>query len=1062
MRAMSATTPSADEPSADQGEPAPSLATALFRNPHLLWLSVALILVAGLSALISLPRQEDPRIVNRNPVVLTFLPGASAERVETLVTEKIEKTLEEIPAIKKFSSFSSAGVSNLTIELKDDVTEKDNDAIFAEIRDRLGEAEGELPAAASKPFFDDKRVASAYTLTTAIVWTRPTEPQLAIMNRLAEELAERVRGVGGTEVVRLYGEPAEEIAVLIDADAVAAVGLTPGAVAQAIRAADSKVSAGRVRTDDRDLVVEVAGELQTVSRIESVPLQRSPDGSVVRVGDVAEVRRQPREPPDTIALIGDRRAVLVAARMSPGQRIDTWTDAAQEAVDRFRDEAGGGVGVEVIFSENTFTQERLVSLVGNLLAGAAVVMVVVFFTMGWRPSLLIGSALPLTIALVLFALQVIGAELHQMSIFGMIIALGLLIDNAIVVVDETRKELSRGKSRRVAVRDAVTHLFAPLAASTLTTVLAFAPIVLLPGGAGDFVGLIGGSVILAIVASFAVSMTIIATLTGQYAHVASEKSPGREPFWRGGLTLPWLAGGWRRFLGWGLRHPILAILIACSPALIGFAIAPQLGRQFFPPGDRSMFHVRIWLPQGTAVAETRKRIEAVDDLLDADPRVDHVDWLVGGSFPPVYYNLLEDKDGASHFAQGIVWCQDGLDVGPLLGEFQSALDERFPAMQAICKKFDQGPPVAADLQIRIFGPDIETLQRLGEEVRLRMREHPEVILTQAAMPPGEPKLWLDADEDEARLAGFTLGDLAGRLQSQLDGQLGGSVIEQLEEMPVRVRLDELARTSQQTVASLPLAADRTTNAELEWIPIDAIGELTLRPEAGAVAHYLGRRCNTIDGYVRTGALPLDVTAEVMDALDRTGFTLPPGYSLGLGGAVEQDGEATGNLLTYLPILVTLMIAAVILSFRSVRLAMLLGVVAIMAVGLALLSTFCYGLPVSFNTILGTLGLIGVALNDSIVVLAAIRANPTAAAGDRDAIVAEALGCGRHVVSTTLTTIGGFLPLLLFSTGDFWPSLSIVLAGGVGGATLLAMLYVPAAYALLHRKPAADAPVVPAA
>ena len=1018
------------------------MSTALFRNKHLLALSTVVLLVAGLSALGSLPRQEDPRIVNRNPIVLTLLPGGSAERVETLVTEKLETSLEEVDSIKKLFSTSRDGVSFISMELQDEVTDEENEAIFAEIRDKLSEAERSLPPAATKPLFDDKREATAFTMIVGIVWPegRSQEPNLSIMNRLAEDLADRLRNVPGTEIVRLYGQPEEEIAVTVDRDELADYGLTAADVAARIAAADSKTPAGAVRGEGRDLLVEVAGELDSVQRVAEVPVLTGADGQVVRVAAVGDVRRGWRTPDREVAELDGERAVLVAARMTPGRRIDQWTPTAREVVEDFRAQAGTGVEVRTVFEENVFTQKRLASLVGNLLLGALVVMIVVFFTMGWRPSLLIGSALPLTAAFVLFALLVLGAELHQMSIFGMIIALGLLIDNAIVVVDEVRKELREGHGRLDAVRKAVTHLFAPLLASTITTVLAFAPIVLLPGGAGDFVGLIGGSVILAVAGSFAISMTIIATLTGLFG-----RADKGTRVWQGGLHAPRLAAAWRRFLGWGLRHPVIAMLIACSPALAGFAVAPQLGRQFFPPGDRSMFHVRLWLPEGTSVAETGRVSRLVDARLREFEDVRRVDWMVGGSFPSVYYNLVMDKDGASNFAQAIVWATDDLDVRPLIDDVQTALDAEFPQLQGVAKPFDQGPPVQADVQIRISGPDVRTLQDLGDQVRLVMSRRDDILITQTTMPRGRPKLWLDASEEDARLAGLSLGDLARQMDAALEGAVGGSVLEQLEELPVRVRYAEDGRRDAAGVGDMTFVT-----TEGNRVPLRSIGELTLRPEPGGIAHFQGRRTNTVDGYTRAGALAIDVTYEILDTLDREGFQLPPGYELSLGGTVEQDGEATGNLLTYLPVLVTMTAATVILSFRSVRMALILSVVAVMSVGLSLLSTYCYALPVSFNTILGTLGLIGVALNDSIVVLAAIRANPAAAAGDAEAVISEAMGCGRHVVSTTLTTIGGFLPLLLFSTGDFWPSLSIVLAGGVGGATLLAMLYIPSAYVLLGR------------
>jgi len=227
-----------------------------------------------------------------------------------------------------------------------------------------------------------------------------------------------------------------------------------------------------------------------------------------------------------------------------------------------------------------------------------------------------------------------------------------------------------------------------------------------------------------------------------------------------------------------------------------------------------------------------------------------------------------------------------------------------------------------------------------------------------------------------------------------------------------------------------------------------LGSIALAPEAGGVTRYDRVRCNTIDAYTRSDALPIDVTLEVLASLEEEGFELPPGFALDLGGSLEQDQDAIGNLAAYAPVLATIMLATLILTFGSVAMAAILLGVGGLSVGLALLATWSIGFPVSFNTILGTLGLIGVAFNDSIVVLAAIREDPRAAAGDPRAIARAVLGCGRHVLSTTLTTIGGFLPLLLFVGGEFWPSLAIVLAGGVGGATVLATLFVPAAHALI--------------
>lgn len=1019
---------------------------AFYDNPYLLWLTVAIIAVAGLSALISLPRLEDPRITNRNPLIVTEVPGASAERVETLVTEVLEEALEEVSEIKTVDSTSRAGVSLIAVELKDRVTTAGNDEIFSKMRDRLGDAAADLPAEAGAPFLDDQRDPVAFTLILGLVWERPGTPNLTLLDRHAEELARRLRALKGTELVRRYGEIDEEITVTADARALADLGLPVAQAARRIAAADAKLPAGQLRGADRDAVIEVEGALDAIERVRQIPLIETEQGSVVRVGDVAQVVRDRRTPPMEIARTGGRRTVFVAARMEQGVRIDRWTPRAFAIVADYGARLGSGIAVETVFDQSVYTEDRLADLAFNLALGVGVVMIVVLATMGWRSGLIVGSAIPLVFASVLFALLLVDGALHQMSIFGMIIALGLLIDNAIVVTDEVTARLRKGESRRAAVAGALGHLFAPLLASSLTTVLAFAPIVLLPGNAGDFVGWIGGSVLFAIVFSFMLSMTVIAALAGRYV-----RFEGARRWWHQGLDVPALAALTRRLLGGGLKRPWLGMALAAAPALLGFAVAPFLGNQFFPPVDRNMFEIEVKLDEQTAIARSYELVTAMEARILKAPEVARVHWLAGGSFPSVYYNLTMDQDRASHYAQAIVETGTADGTEALIPRLQAILDAAFPAAQILVRQFGQGPPVDADVQYRLYGPDRAVLQDLGERMRRALQAHPDVLHSWMTMGRGLPKLWVEADEDAARLAGLTLADLAGQLQGNLEGYRGGSVLEGLENLPVRVRLAEDVRGSLAAIASTDFLRPAAAGADAQWTPLAALGRIALRPEPAAVTRYDSRRTNMVEASTRNEALPIDVTYEVLDALEAEGFDLPPGYEIELGGSVETDSEAVGNLMQFVPTITVLMIATLILAFKSLRLAGILFVVVGLSVGLGQLATFSIGFPVSFNTILGTLGLIGIALNDSIVVLASIRDNPRAAAGEHAAVIDAVMGCGRHVASTTLTTMGGFLPLLLFIGGDFWPSLAIVLAGGIAGATLIAVFFVPAAYVLLRRR-----------
>lgn len=1024
------------------------ISTLFFRNKYLLVMSMIVIVVAGLSAMVSMPRLEDPRIMNRNPLIITVMPGASAKRVEALVTEKIEKALQEISEIKEIRSTSRTGVSIILVELMDSVD--DNETVFAKIRDKLADVTPRLPSGAASPIFDDRRGAVGYTAILGLVWDHEADPQLGILNRLAEDLSDRLRGVPGTEIVRIFGAPQEEITVSVDHAELAALGLGPRQVADRIRAADSKVPAGIFRGGRANLLLEVTGELDSLRRVGAIPLREGADGSIIRVGDVARVERNWQDPPREIGLADGKRAVFIAARVRQEQRVDQWMLLAQPVIDKFSDGLGDGIRLEKIFDQTVYTRARLVELGWNFLAGTGVIVAVIFFIMGWRSALIVGSALPLTISLTLFIVASGGGALHQMSIFGMIIAIGLVIDNAIVMVDEVNKNLTAGKTRRKAMAAAIRHLSVPLFASTLTTVLAFAPIVLLPGNIGDFVGAIGGSVIVALLASFLITMTITPSLAGLFGQAAL--SDTRASWWQNGVRFRRLSGLCRRGILFGLRRPLMMALVACALPLAGFALSGTLGSQFFPPVDRNMFGVRVWLPSESSLAYSRERAEDVEAAIRRHAEVKHVNWLVGGSFPSVYYNLVMNKDNAANFAQAVISATSSQAVKGLASKLQAELDLQFPELQIVVRSFAQGPPVDAEIEFKIFGPAVETLQNLGEKVRLILAEHPGVLHTQATMSRGEPKLWFDADENEVRLAGMTLNDVAAQLQGSLEGLQGGSVVEDLEEMPVRIRYRDARRSD--------LAAIRSTNlvngaGGSEWIPLSALGDVKLRLEAGGITRFNGVRVNKILGFTRSGTLPIDITRDVMTRLDQSGLDLPAGYRIEIGGDAEQEKKALGSLQIYLPVLVVLMAATIVLSFKSVRLAAVLGVVAFMSIGLGLLATWLSGFPVSFNSILGTAGLIGLALNDSIVVLAAIRANPAARAGNHQAIMTEVLGCMRHVISTTLTTMGGFLPLLIFVGGDFWPPLAIVLAGGVLGSTILAVTFVPAAYLLVHSPMGAD-------
>ncbi|MDP5130514.1 MAG: efflux RND transporter permease subunit [Paraglaciecola sp.] len=1021
-----------------------------YRNKHLLVLSILVLLVAGLSAVMNLPRLEDPRIDTRNALVITAYPGASAERVEALVTDVIEDELRQLFEIHEIKSTSRAGISIIVLELQAWVDNSSNEQIFSKIRQALSDAQKAFPAGVSEPVLDERRGATSFTLLLGLKPAADLAPSMTIVSRMADELADRLRNVSGTELVRTYGELNEEIKVMIDPHELHAAGLTIAQASNAVSHADPKVPAGVLRGSVQDVRLQIADELDSVERIRQLPLKANPQGGLLRVGDIATVERGWRTPVDDIGLVNGEKVVFVAVRMQTTVRVDTWTKNAKAAVDEFNQQFGATVGADIVFEQNIYTDARLSQLVQNLLMGCVVVMVVVLFFMGARASWIVGLSLPLCASFVLFSLSFFDEQIHQMSIFGIIIAIGLLIDNAIVITDEIRAKLAHNNvSRLEALVSSIRHLFVPLLASTLTTILGFMPIFLLPGNIGDFIGSIAISVVMALLGSLFISLTIIAALAARL--LPKGKVSTSSHWYHQGAQLPHVSQRFRQILEKALRRPLLGISLSTLIAVSGFVLASQLGNVFFPSADRDQFEVYLWMPEGTAIEQTEKLALQADEFIRRQSGVRQVTWLVGGSSPSVYYNQVMNRDNSPHFANAVVTVESVGRAKRLIGELQHLLDEQFTEVKFVVRAFGQGPPISAPVGFKILGPDLDMLNQLGEQVRFAMSQVPGISQTIASITLGESELVLDTNRDTSQLAGLSLVNIAEQLQLALDGKLGGSILEGTEEVPIRIRVAQQHRNTVSAVQALPLYQGNQAESETyESLTVAALGEFTLRPSVAGITRLNGVRVNNVEAFLLPGATAIDVSRKVQQKLVELNFTLPKGYEFKLAGDADKQKEALGQLATYAPVLLVLMITTLILSFSSVRLALLIGVVAVLSVGLGMLSLWLSGLPLGFNPLLACAGLIGVAINGSIVVIAAINANPLAKAGNVQHIVQEVMGCSRHILSTTVTTVGGFVPLLLFSDGTFWPPLAVVLAGGVGFSIILSLIFTPLVVAVMYR------------
>ena len=1018
------------------------MSTLFYRFPRLTLLSVILLIAAGLGAFMSLGRQEDPSLTERFGTVVTVFPGASAERVEALVTEPIEDAIHGLAEIEDTSSNSRSGISVITLQVREDLSPPEVDQAWTLIRERVSGVQSQLPAEAL-PSQVERQYVGAATMIVALSWDGQGAENPAILTRLADELEARLQNLTGTEKTEVFGGVEEEVRVEADPDELAALGLSITDLAQLTARADSKAPAGELRAGAVDLSVEVAGEFDSVDRIRDIPVAQAEDGTFIRLADIATVVKDARDPVRSLALVDGRRSVLVAAYLQPELRVDHWSDAADTVIAGFADSVPG-VRVDTVFRQGDYVDDRLHGLARDLAVAALIVFAVLFFMMGWRAALIVGSALPLTVLAVLVLIRLYDEPLHQMSVTGLVVALGLLIDNAIVVVDEYRLLRQRGQAPLAALENSVRLLFAPLLASTATTVFAFAPIALMPGASGEFISMIGISVIFAITSSLVLALTVVSAFAAWFDDPDLVHAPRR--FWRHGLGAGPFGPVYRRLLDTISARPWIGLLAGVVLPVAGFFAASTLPVQFFPPTDRDMFQMELELPSTASIAETRRQAERARELILSYDGIEQVSWVIGESAPRTYYNVVGNRSDAPNYAAGFVRTESAEATARILPDLQRRVMQEFPDARFLTLPFEQGPPIPAPIELIIVGPELGELDRLGHEIRGILATTPTVTHTLALLERGEPVARVMADEASAELAGVRLADLANRLRGDFDGVIGGSVLEGTEELPVRVIAQDNRRASLASVAGSPLASP---GADILASPVAALGDVTLSPQVATIPHEDGMRVNTVYAYLDPFTLPAPALDHFFSALEAAEIELPPGYELRIAGEAAGRGNAMADLLgTALPLLV-LMIGSVVLAFNAFRYAGIIFVVAFLSVGLALFGVWLFGTPMGFNAIVGSMGLVGLSINGSIVVLSALRHDTGAIALETGSVTRVVMDASRHILSTTLTTIGGFLPLLV-SGDSFWLPFAAAMVGGVAGSAVLALVFAPSAFVFLTR------------
>lgn len=1016
--------------------------TLTFRQPRLVALTLLVILAAGMAALFSIGRQEDPTITNLFGSVQTVFPGADPERVETLVTAEIEEALREIAEVDVISSNSNTGISIVSVGLGALTPNDEIPRVWADIREALDELTPDLPADALEPEFSTDG-GGAFAAIVALSADHDGVP-LTIMRRYGDDLAAELRNIPGTEQVELFGIPNEEVLVTLNVEATVALGLDARQVSAAIAAADSKAQSGRVRGADSDFLITVTGEVAALDRLRDVVVLQGADGQTVRLSQIAEITRGAQQPLSELAMHDGQRTILVAAKLQSGLQVDVWAGFVRDVLAEFKSTVPGGMTQELVFDQSGYTAERLTEVATNMAIGVSLVVVVLFITLGVRSALIVALILPFVTLASLATMMAFGLSIQQMSVTGLIVALGLLVDAGIVMTDDIGQRLRTGVARLEAVKAAVRRLFAPLLASTVTTALSFTPLILLPGGAGDFVGSIAIAVVIMLMWSFIIAVTLTPAIAGWLLPLSDTDGSARKTSRLGRMFAATLT--------WSIANPFKSVALALVLPVTGILSLPSLEAQFFPGVDRDQFSIEVDMAPGASLARTEATVDALDAVLRSDERIEAVTWVMGRSAPAFYYNIVGGRNNAPGYAQALVLTTSAAATEAVLPELQRTLSETAPDAQVLINGLVQGPPVSAPVELRLIGSDLVQLQQAGDEARRIMAGVDSVTLARSTIGSPAPKASVDVNEATARQLGLDLTGISRQLQAALEGVTGGSLVEGTEQLPIRVRLGDAVRSDLTAISDIPIllpnAAQMVSDGVWPAVPLSAIATTELVPGASSITRRNGERVNIVQGFILRNVLPEEALKQVQAEFDAQGFKVPDGVRLEFGGDSDARANTLGNLFASLPIIITLSIAVIVVTFNSFRLSAIALVVCGLSAGLSLFSLAVFQYPFGLNAIIGVIGSIGVSINAAIIILTGLRDDDAAAGGDKSAMVDVVMGSSRHIVSTTITTFGGFLPLIL-QGGGFWPPFAMAVAGGVLLSTILSFYFTPPLFALLY-------------
>jgi multidrug efflux pump subunit AcrB len=994
---------------------------------------ILLLGAAGIYSYLNLGRAEDPNFTIKVMVIGVGWPGATAQEMQTQVTDKIEKKLQELPYLDRVETYSQPGGAFLQVILADTTPPAKVKDLWYQVRKKVGDIKSELPAGVTGPNFNDEfgDVYSALYMLTADGLT------LAELKDRAEDIRQRLLRVPDVNKVDIIGERPQKIFIEFSHAKLANLGVTPQQIFDSVARQNAVISGGSVDTAADRINLRVTGAFSGVAAIAAVPVQAN--GQIFRLGDIATIKRGYEDPPSFIVREGGKPALGLGVSMQDGANILTLGTNLKQAMSAITAELPLGIEVTQIADQPRIVDESVSEFVETFAEALVIVLAVSFLSLGWRTGIVVALSVPLVLAIVLLVMYAGGLVLHRITLGALIIALGLLVDDAIIAIEMMVVKMEQGWDRARAATFAWTSTAFPMLTGTLVTAAGFLPVGFAKSSAGEYAGGIFWVVGLALIASWLVAVLFTPylglKLLPDFARRGAHRNPDAiydTPTYRTLRRVIETCLRWRKTVVGGA-------MLMFGVAIAGFGLVQQ---QFFPTSTRTELFFEMRLPEGSAIGATDATARKAEQLIGEDPDIVSATTYVGEGSPRFWLGLnpvLPDPN----FAQIVIVAKDLVARERVKARLDKALAEgALPQARARVDRFNFGPPVGFPVQFRVVGPDPLKVRTIAEQVRQVMAANPSIIDPHLNWGEQEKSIRLEVDQDRARALGLTPQDVAQTLQTLVSGYTVTQYREGIESIDVVARAVPSERLALDRLAELTIS---TQNGVA--VPLSQIARLRYDYEEPILWRRNRDLVLTARADVVDGVQPPDVSAQIEPHLQSIKDALPYGYRIETGGAIEESAKANTALAAVFPAMAVAMLALLMIQLQSFsRLALVfvtapLGLIG--ATGALLVSNRPFG----FVALLGLIALAGMIMRNTVILVDQIERDIAAGHARHRAIVDATVRRARPVVLTALAAILGMIPL---AQSIFWGPMAITIMGGLLVATLLTLLVVPALYALWFR------------